>query len=106
MAETYREEIKFHPSFTRPLIVSNRNSVPQSSIIEWSIKVFDDFYLIGSYYKIGLIFSLYFSKESPFSWKRESLHIYGNNLISPFYSDGLIKLAESIAEIKGDFKWN
>lgn len=105
MAETYRINIEFRPEYNRPLIIPERIRVPRNSIIEWTIKEFDDLYFRQRYYRKGLIFTVYFDKESPFGWKKESLRLYGDPLFPPFFLDKPIKLAEGTAENTGDFKY-
>ena len=105
MAETYRIDIEFRPDSDKKLIIPETIRVPQNSVIEWSIKELDEISYNKTYYRTGLIFTVYFNKKSPFDWKKESLRIYGDPLFPPFYPFRQVKLAEGVAEIKGSYKY-
>lgn len=105
MAETYRIDVELKLDSKKLIILPERIEVPKNSIIEWNIKDFEEFYIRRKYYRTGLLFNIYFDNESPFSWKKESLRLYGDPLFPPFYDRGSIKIAEGIAENKGDFKY-
>lgn len=105
MAEVYKIEIEFRPESNRPLFIPEKISVKQNTLIEWNIIGGDDFYLWDRYYRTGLVFMLYFDNKSPFSWQKESLRIIGGPRFPLFNYNQPMKLAEGLAENKGDFKY-
>lgn len=86
----------------RMLTIPEIVQVPQFAVVQWNIKNFEE-YRMRTRNKRNLIFTIYFDKESPFDWKRNFVQLY-DFPFGPFYAKN-VKLAESVAERKGDYKY-
>lgn len=80
--------------------------VPVGSIVQWNIIGLDKrFNEPPMLWRRGLIFTLYFSGKSPFRWKRQFVQLHQDPRFFPYYPSNIVRLAEDIADEKGDFKY-
>ncbi len=86
------------------LTIPEKITVPQFSVVQWNIKNFEEYKELTHRYRRSLIFTIYFEKESPFYWKRNFVQLY-DFPFGHFYPYNNIRLAESVAEKNGDYKY-
>lgn len=80
--------------------------VPVGSIVQWNIIGFAKLYKVPPiFWRRGLIFTIYFSKKSPFSWRRQFIQLHQEGRFFPYYLSNLVRLAEDFADEKGDYKY-
>ena len=106
MAETIKINIQITQQKEKLLKIPERIIVPQNSIVQWNIIGLDKFYIkTPIYWRNGLIFTLYFSDKTPFRWKRQFIQLHEDPRFFPFYSSKIVRLAEDVADEKGDYKY-
>lgn len=106
MAETIKINMNFSLEQKMSLDIPEEIRAPIGSIIQWNIlgfnKQIDD---RSFFWRNGLIFTLYFSDDSPFRWKRQFIQLHGEPYYFPYYPSKIIRFAEDVADEKGDFKY-
>lgn len=107
-SHTYKSQvralnIKYQPRSTKQLLIPKKIRAAQNTNIVWKIKNFDYKYLRKNFLESGLVFTVYFDKDSPFDWDRKDKVIYGDPIHSK--EPNTIIIAEGIAENKGTFKY-
>lgn len=105
MAEIFRVNIEFTGDRERLLRIPEKITVPQFSIVQWNIVKTGKYIFESALWRRGLIFTIYFNDKSPFSWKRQFVQIREDQLLKPNYASIIIRLAEDVADEKGDFKY-
>lgn len=103
MAEIIKINIEVTSERQRLLLIPEKIEVPQFSIVQWNINDFDRYLYKARGRFESLIFTLYFDGNSPFIWKRQFVQLYDPQF-GPFYAK-TIRLAEDVADEKGDFKY-
>jgi len=103
MAEIFKINIEVNRNKEKLLTIPEIIEVPKLSVVQWNIINFEDYLHNGNRPLRSLIFTLYFENKSPFSWKRKFIQLYDPHF-GPFYSK-TIRLAEDVADKKGDFKY-
>lgn len=104
MAETIKIDIEISENREKLLKIPETTRVPHNSIVQWNIIGLDRYFDSPEFRRIGLIFTLYFSDKSPFGWKRQFIQLHDPHFF-PIYPNRLIRLAEDVADEKGDFKY-
>jgi hypothetical protein len=104
MAETIKINIEISKDREKLLKIPERIRVPLNSIVQWNIVGMDKFFDLPEFIRTGLIFTLYFSDKTPFGWKRQFIQLQ-DPYFFPFYPNRIIRLAEDVADEKGDFKY-
>lgn len=80
------------------IVIPETIRVKQYSRVKWLIKDSTAFHqLVTNSISYGLNFTIYFDNKSPFSWRRESLRIYGNPVPPPPPLGDKYELAEGLA---------
>ena len=105
MAEIFRVNIEFTGDREKLLRIPEKIEVPQYSILQWNIVNLDKYYFESEFWRRGLVFTIYFSDKSPFPWKRQFVQLREDPRILPYYPNRIIRLAEEVANEKGDFKY-
>ena len=103
MAEIIRINIDASPNRERFLTIPEIIEVPKLSVVQWNIINFEENLYNKNRHFRSLIFTLYFDNKSPFGWKRKFIQLHRLDY-GPIYSKTL-RLAEDVAEKKGDFKY-
>jgi hypothetical protein len=103
MAEIIKINIEVNSNREKLLTIPEKIEVPQFSVVQWNINNFEDYLHKAARPFRSLIFTLYFEDKSPFSWKRKFIQLYDPHF-GPYYSK-VIRLAEDVADVKGDFKY-
>jgi len=105
MAEIIKINVEITEQGDKLLRISERTRVPQNSIVQWNIIGLHKYFNRPKFGRGGgLIFTLYFSDTTPFRWKRQFIQLY-DSYIFPHYPYSVIRLAEDVADEKGDFKY-
>ena len=106
MAKIFEVNIELRHPGKEVRIKPYRIEVPLYSSIEWNIIYFEPDKWNFDALKRGLIYTVYFRKDSPFFWNRKSLHVEGVPRFSQSFPEMLtMKLAVGEAEKKGDYKY-
>lgn len=105
MAEIFRVDIQFHPQQESLLIIPEEIKVPQFSVVQWNIIGPDKYFFEHNFWRRGLIFTLYFDKESPFRWKRQFVQVHEDPRFYPNYPTRLLRLAEDVTDEKGNYRY-
>jgi hypothetical protein len=103
MAELIKINIEVNSSEEKLLSIPQRIEVPQFSVVQWNISDYGDYLYESNQRRRSLIFTLYFEDKSPFSWKRKFIQLYHPYFI--LYYSTIIRLAEDVVDVKGDFKY-
>lgn len=103
MAEIFTINIKLTSEPQKLLQIPEIIEVPKGSIVQWNIKNFEEFLNKWNRPFGSIIFTLYFENNSPFEWKRRFIQLFDHHFI-PYYSK-IIRLADDVADKKGDFKY-
>lgn len=104
MAETIIINIEISEDREKLLKIPERTRVPVNSVVQWNIVGLDKYFDSPEFRRRGLIFTLYFSDKTPFGWKRQFIQLHDPHFF-PFYPNRIIRLAEDVADEKGDFKY-
>lgn len=104
MVETFKVNIEFNPKGKKLLVIPEKITVPLYSVVQWNIIGIDKHYFETNL-RAGLIFTLYFNGESPFMWKRQFVQIHESRHFFPDFPSKILRLAEDVAEKKGDYKY-
>ena len=104
MAEIIKINVEITEQREKLLRIPERIRVPQNSIVQWNIIGLDKYFDRPNYGRGGLIFTLYFSDKTPFRWKRQFIQLQDPRFF-PYYPNRVIRLAEEVADEKGDFKY-
>lgn len=105
MAEIIRINIPLSPQGEKLLTIPEKINVPLFSVVQWNIIGLDKYYFQTDLRRRGLIFTLYFDKETPFRWKRQFVQIHEDPRFFPHYPNRVLRLAEDVADEKGSFKY-
>jgi hypothetical protein len=106
MAEIIRINISLNQHRQNLLTIPKEIRVPQFSVVQWNIVGLDKYYIKTDLIRRrGVIFTLYFDKETPFRWKRQFVQIHKNPRYLPDYSSRVLRLAEDVADEKGNYKY-
>ena len=104
--------LDFDLTSENPLILPKKVEVPLYTIIEWTISNMLDlegFIRENPKLRSGLSLTVYFEKESPFEWKKESLKIIGDplyySILSKISEEYSFNIAYGVAKNKGEFKY-
>jgi len=103
MAEIFTINIELTTERQKLLKIPELIEVPKGSIVQWNIKNFEEFRHNWHRPFGSLIFTLYFENKSPFKWKRTFIQLFDPHF-GPYYSK-TIRLADDVADKKGDFKY-
>jgi len=118
MPEIININVEINLESEKILRVQERIRVPKNSSVIWNVKFswnfFEELYFSPKWrLRKGLIFTVYFSQETPFEWKRESLRLPSFRPLPPFppifrlfrLETEEISIAEGVAEKEGEFKY-
>lgn len=105
MAELFRVNIEFTGELNKLLHIPEKIEVPQYSILQWNIVNLDKYFYESDFWRRGLIFTIYFNDKSPFPWRRQFVQLQDDPRFHPSYPYRIIRLAEEVADEKGDFKY-
>src|SRR5204863_3722524 len=86
-------------------IIPAEIKVTQFSVVQWNIIGPDKYFFEPNFWRRGLIFTIYFDKESPFRWKRHFVQIHEDPRYYPNYPSRILRLAEDVADVKGEYKY-
>jgi hypothetical protein len=100
MTEIFTIDVKLTSDEKKLLEIPEIITVPRGSIVRWNIRSFEESMYRYSF-SPSLIFTLYFENKSPFGWKR----VFIQPDISFRHYPKIIRLAEDIADEKGDYKY-
>lgn len=103
MAEIIKIDIELTTEKQQLLKIPEIIEVPKGSIVQWNIKNFEEFRQNWHRPFGSFIFTLYFENKSPFKWKRTFIQLFDPHF-GPYYSK-IIRLAEDVADKKGDYKY-
>lgn len=104
MAEIIKINVEITQQKEKLLKIPETTRVPLNSIVQWNIVGLDRYFDEPNFRRRGLIFTLYFSDKSPFSWKQQFIQLQDPHFF-PYYPNRIIRLAEEVADEKGDFKY-
>jgi len=104
MAEIIKINVEITQQREKLLRIPETTRVPQNSIVQWNIVGLDKYFDEPNFRRSGLIFTLYFSDKSPFRWKRQFIQLQDPHFF-PYSPNRIIRLAEEVADEKGDFKY-
>jgi hypothetical protein len=103
MAEIIKIDIELTTERQQLIKIPEIIEAPKGSIVQWNIKNFEEFRKNWDRPFGSLIFTLYFENKSPFKWKRTFIQLFDSPL--GLYYSKIIRLAEDVADKKGDYKY-